>query len=145
MEMDDLVNTLKKAGLLLEVDANGKVTKAGLMVTRVANGYLVHNLSVDLQPRQLRAPQIDELVNLFPGLKQVLSRNADTLRRVRFLEERYDSNPFADFFTLDADRPMPKPGTADVKDPASCRGSTAASILPTLRTPSSRSSAASSA
>jgi hypothetical protein len=118
LDLDTLVETLRKAGLTLELDKTGKATKAGLMVTRVQHGFLIHNLSADLRPRSLNKAQIAAVVKLFPAIEPLLSRNADTLRRVHFLEERYKSGTLSDFFTLDAGRPMPAPGSSSVNDPS---------------------------
>ncbi len=118
MDLDTLVETLRKAGLTLELDETGKATKAGLMVTRVQHGFLIHNLGTDLKPRRLSKAQIEVIVKLFPAIEPLLSRNADTLRRVHFLEERYKSSTLSDFFTLDERRPMPAPGSSSVKDPS---------------------------
>jgi hypothetical protein len=111
-----LIDVLAKAGLTLQVDEHGNVVREGLMVTRVQDGYLVHNLSKELEPRSLTKDQIKALIDKFPKLKPVLARNADTMRRVQFLQERYNSMGEKNFFTLDPKRPMPPSGTPSVND-----------------------------
>lgn len=117
IDIDDLIDALRQAGLTLAVDKLGNVVQPGLMVTRVQNGYLIHNLGKDLQPLRLTETQIAAIVQRFPALQPILTRNADTWRRAHFLEERQKSSIYSHFFSLDPDRPMPPPGTANVHEP----------------------------
>lgn len=95
--------------------------RGGLVVSAVADGFLIQNVNQHLKPLGLTKPQIEAVLQAFPKLsagllERFLVRNTETSRRALMLEARTKSSIYSNFQSLDPERPMPAPGSVDARE-----------------------------
>ncbi|OAI11902.1 hypothetical protein A1507_19540 [Methylomonas koyamae] len=105
---------LKNAGILFTPGVGG------IVVNEFEDGFLLQNVSKDLESRQITNKQVAAIAAAFPQilsgqLERLLVRNADTTRRAIMLDQRMQSEVYRDFISLDESRSMPKPGQVDAR------------------------------
>lgn len=87
----ELNKILAEKKLLLVKDGQDKIIKGGIALIQTETGAIIQNLSKKGNPIRFSNEQIFLLIELFPSLTGLLTRNMETMRRVQGLRARLSS------------------------------------------------------